>query len=306
MDGVEVECLRLAGRQHGVLSREQVEACGFSSRRIELRLASGAWRRLFPGVFRVEGAPETWRQKLKAASLWAGEHYALSHGTAAALQGFNEFRGVQLVHLTSLRHLRAKGVTVHQTEFLDRSQLSSLECFRVTNVPRTLLDLSVELPPPDIKSMFDEAMRRRWVTLERMESFLERSSSRPGVMLLRALTNEYAGGDGPTESELESRVLRLITSAGLPRPRKQKVVRAGRRLRRLDFSFEGTPVVIEADGYAWHASLDAFERDRERRNALTLRGYAVLQWTWRGLTERPGELLEELNELLARFTRRAA
>ena len=61
-------------------------------------------------------------------------------------------------------------------------------------------------------------------------------------------------------------------------------------------------MVIEADGYAWHATVDAFERDRQRRNELTLRGLQTLQWTWSALRERPEELLIELATLLGQYT----
>ncbi len=67
----------------------------------------------------------------------------------------------------------------------------------------------------------------------------------------------------------------------------------GRRVR-LDFRIPGTRVAIEADGYAHHATLSAFEGDRVRSNALTAAGYRVLHWTWQALRERPEELIDEL------------
>lgn len=302
MDEVELQCVRLAARQHGVLSRAQASDLRMSRTQLEWRVKSGAWQRLFPGVFRVEGAPSTWRQRLKAASLWAGEGHALSHGTAAALLGFEWFRGTSAVELTTVKNLRAAGVTTHRVGALLPRELVSVEGFRVTSVPRTLLDLAAVLPPDDVRRLADEAMRRKWMNVDRFEQLFERHGGSPGVKLLREFANEYAGGDGPTESALEDRVRELLAAAGLPKPVKQRPVYVGRRLRRLDFHFPGTPVVIEADGYAWHATVDAFERDRQRRNELTLRGLQTLQWTWSALRERPEELLIELATLLGQYT----
>lgn len=298
MDGAELRCLRVAARQHGVVSRAQVLETGVSSDQLGRRRRCGAWQRLFPGVFRVEGAPSTWRQRLKAAALWAGEGHALSHGTAAALHGFDWFRGTEAVELTTVKNLRANGVTTHVVSVLDPREVASVECFRVTSVPRTLLDLAAVLPMNDTRQLCDQAMRRKWMNLDRFEQLLERHGGSPGCKVLRALTHEYAGGDGPTESQLEDLVRTLLEQAGLPKPVKQRTVCAGRRLRRLDFHFPGTKVVIEADGYAWHASVEAFERDRQRRNALTLKGFLILQWTWSALQTRPEELLIELCTLL--------
>jgi len=272
-----------------------------SSDRLESRTRAGAWQRLFPGVFRVEGAPATWRQKLKAASLWAGEGHALSHATAAALHGFDWFRGTDAIALTTVKNLRAPGVLTHQVSVLQPREVASVECFRVTSVPRTLLDLSATLAPPEVKRLTDEAMRRKWMNVDRFEQLLERHGGSPGVKLLRELVDEYAGGDGPTESALEALVRDLLEQAGLPKPHKQRVVRTRRAVRRIDFHFPGTPVLIEADGFAWHATIDAFERDRQRRNELTLRGFQILQWTWSALRDRPEELLLELCTLLGQY-----
>ncbi|MDP3503840.1 MAG: DUF559 domain-containing protein [Myxococcales bacterium] len=75
---------------------------------------------------------------------------------------------------------------------------------------------------------------------------------------------------------------------------------------RLDFRFEGTNVVIEADGFAWHVNPVSFEKDRQRANALAARGFVVLHWTWAALEDRPDVLVAELQRALSNNQRRAA
>ena len=43
---------------------------------------------------------------------------------------------------------------------------------------------------------------------------------------------------------------------------------------------------------------DSWQRDRAKRNHLTLRGWAILQLTWEDLTERPDWVLASLSSVL--------
>jgi very-short-patch-repair endonuclease len=179
----------------------------------------------------------------------------------------------------------------------------NVQGFLVTSPTRTLLDLgSTTATGDDLRATADEALRRNMTTVEKLAVALKREKKeRPrGLSFLRGLVHEYQGGDGPCESELESRVLELLLPTGLPRPDRQKSIKVAGRFRRLDFFFEQYGVIIEADGYAYHSDTIAFEKDRERRNSLIARGLVVLQWTWKALEERPDELLQELTMVLKR------
>jgi hypothetical protein len=299
MRTVELRCLQLAARQDGVIGRSQARELGLSDRRISRRLASGRWRRLLPAVYAVAGAPGTWRQQLRATSLWAGRGFALSHRTAGALHGFDRFREGP-VELSLLRELEPPSwVVVHRAVSLPPRDLASAEGFRVTSVARTLADLCALEDEAVVRATFDEALRRRKTTLDQLQSALARGAYRRGVGVLRALIEASLGEGGPTESALEFRVVELLEMAGLPRPLRQRTIEVGGRVRRMDFRIPGTPVVIEADGYAFHSSLRTFEADRTRNNQLTARGLRVLHWTWAGVRDRPEELVSELLQTLA-------
>jgi very-short-patch-repair endonuclease len=272
---------------------------GFSDRQIELRLGCGRWVALHRGVYRVEGAPRTWHQQLKAASLWAARDFAISHRAAAALWGFARFQEGP-VELSVTRNLRLhRPAVIHQVTSLPAKDLASIAGLRVTSAARTLLDLSATEDRSGIRASVDEALRRKWTTLDRLETMVQGASHQRGVMVLRELLEHYRGGEAPTESELEALVDELLESEGLPRPTKQARVIVGGKLRRLDFRFPGLPVVIEADGYAYHSSVAAFERDRDRNNALISRGVMVLHWTWAALRDRPHDLIAQLRRTLA-------
>lgn len=287
------ESLALAGQQFGVISR--AEALHFLTLpQLAYRLRVGSWVQVFPRVYRVAGAPKTWRQTLEALSRWAGKGSALSHRTAAALHGLSRFEPGPL-EVTMTRQRRVpQGVRVHPVGALPAKDIAEVDELRATSATRTLLDLSAATDLPTLRATLDEALRRKLTTLERLNAAVARSKNRPGMPDLRKLLHEFAGGDGPTQSELEALVFEVIDSCGLPKPKKQRAVRVGSKVRRVDFSFVKEGVIIEADGYAHHATLESFEDDRARNNSLTAKGFRVLHWTWQALRDRPEELVLEL------------
>lgn len=297
----ELECLRVASRQHGVISRRQARDLGMSDRRITHRLASGRWEPLFPAVYRVEGSVRTWHQELRAALTWAGRRAAISHGAAAALLGFARFKPGAIELSAPGRHESRRLAVVHRVSALPPRELTWVDGLTVTAATRTLVDLAATEEPPTLRASVDEALRRKWTTLDKLEAALARSSYQRGVAALREMVDRLLGGEAPAESELEARVAEVLETAGFPRPIRQHVIRTRRGVRRMDFLIPGTRVVIEADGYAYHSSFDTFEDQRARHLDVTAKGLVVVPWTWRALDERPEELVEKLRQTLAAF-----
>ncbi|MBM4783948.1 MAG: hypothetical protein GQE15_40270 [Archangiaceae bacterium] len=273
------------------MSRAQVLAEGVTARQIDRRREKRRWVSVLPGVYRIEGAPLTWLQQVNAAALWAGETGVVCHRTAAALWGLPRFAERGPIHVRHPTYRPAPdGLVTHQTGLGPRDVVLH-EGFRVTTLPRTLLDLAATEAPADVRAAVDFVLARKRLSLDEFRALVIRSKGRRGVRLLRSMLRAFEGGDGPTESELEARVMDLIDAEGLPRPRRQTSLRVAGRWRRLDFFFPGTNVVIEADGFAWHSNPISFEKDRERANALAARGLVVLHWTWQALNERGGTLV---------------
>lgn len=287
----EVEGLVVAGESHGLVTRK--EASKFLTRsQIETRLRTGAWVRVFPTSFRVVGAPVTWRQHVVALSLWAGKGAVLSHRTAACLHGFNHFPEGPLEVTTSRQLSAHEGVRIFRVPAVPKCDRAEVDDLNVTNAARTLLDLAALTDRLTLRATFDQALREKKTTLEKLEAAVARSRKRPGIIDVRSLLQEFQGAGGPTESELEREALDLIELAGLPTPKVQWAVIVGSKRRRLDLLFKG--VVVEMDGYASHSGIDRFEDDRVRNNSLTAGGLRVLHWTWRAVHDRPDELIAEL------------
>lgn len=290
---LEVEGMVRASESSGLVTR--AEAMKFLTEdQLKTRLRTGAWVRVFPLVYRLVGAPESWRQRVEALLLWAGKGSVLSHRTAAALHGFNSFPEGPL-EVTMTREARApEGVRVHRVSALPPRDKTELDDLTVTSAARTLVDLARETDSLTLRATFDQTLREKKATLEDVEKATKRAKKRPGVSDMRELLHEFRGDGGPTDSELEFLALSLIEAAGLPRPKVQWSIVVGSKRRRLDLHFEGRGVVVETDGYASHSGIDAFEDDRVRNNSLIVRNLRVLHWTWRALHDRPEELIAEL------------
>jgi very-short-patch-repair endonuclease len=98
-----------------------------------------------------------------------------------------------------------------------------------------------------------------------------------------------------TRSEAEERFLALAREAGFPTPAVNVLV-AGHR---VDFLWRDNRLVVEVDGYRFHSSRAAFERDRRRDAELQAAEYRVVRVTWRQLVEEPVAVVARLALALA-------
>jgi very-short-patch-repair endonuclease len=78
-----------------------------------------------------------------------------------------------------------------------------------------------------------------------------------------------------TRSEAEIAFLQLVRDAGLPAPETNVNVLG----HEVDFLWREQKLIVEVDGFAYHSSRQAFERDR-RRDARLQAGFRVIRFTY--------------------------
>ena len=101
-------------------------------------------------------------------------------------------------------------------------------------------------------------------------------------------------------SALESLFRVLLVLAGLaPAETQYAVRRAGRLLGRVDFAWPALLLVVETDGFAFHADRATYRSDRRRTNALTLAGWRVLRFSWEDVVHEPERVVAEVTAALA-------
>jgi hypothetical protein len=291
-----VEVGELATRQGGVISREQLLALGVTGRAIAYWLASGRLYRVFRGVYALGHMAITEKGRLFAAVLACGNGAVLSHRSAATWRGIwrSERR---LVDVTVLGRTRTgqDGIDLHRVRRLDPRDVSVHQGIPVTGIPRTLLDFAEVAPARHLKRLIEETDRQRLFDGKAVHELLARSPGRHGLKPLRVLLSDFAY-DPHSRQELEARFFDLCKDAELPLPAMNAVV-AGRE---VDAHWAGTRLVVELDGWEFHRTQAAFERDRLKDQELIAAGYVVMRITWRQLTEEPEAVAMRLRKLLLR------
>jgi very-short-patch-repair endonuclease len=158
-----------------------------------------------------------------------------------------------------------------------------------------LLDLSGLLPGRELERAVEEAARTGLVRPAQLAALLARSPGRRGTGALRALL-ERTTAQTLTRSEAEGRLLALVRAVRLPHPELDVRI-AGHE---VDFLWRDAGLVVEVDGFAFHSTRSAFERDRLRDAELPGAGLAVLRVTWGQIVSEPEPLLVRLAQALAR------
>jgi very-short-patch-repair endonuclease len=272
----------LAARQHGVVTVRQLAAAGIGRNAVSHRLREGRLVRRHRGVYQVGPVASPLAAEM-AAVLACGHGAALSHHTAAALWGLRPAHPEMHVTIPG-RAIRApRGVRTHQTLSLRAAVHRGLP---LTTPARTLLDLTSHLSPTELARAAEQAQVLRPTSAAELRAQTGRGATR----LSAALPAEPS----LTRSEAEQRLLELIRSAGLPAP-ETNVRIAGHE---VDLVWRDAKLIVEVDGYAYHSSRAAFERDRVRDADLMQAGYRVLRVTWLQLTRTPRAVVARLATLL--------
>jgi very-short-patch-repair endonuclease len=116
---------------------------------------------------------------------------------------------------------------------------------------------------------------------------------------LGALLEARPASQRPMSFEFEGKLFRALTAARLPKPVSQfRVVLPNGGERFLDFAYPEVRLAIEADSSIWHASREAWEKDRERNNDLVALGWSFLLLTWDTVRYLPAEAASKVRDSL--------
>jgi very-short-patch-repair endonuclease len=186
------------------------------------------------------------------------------------------------------------GIRVHRTRALDRRDVRTCDGVPITTPARTLLDLAGEASARELERALAEAHVRRLTSHRDLLSLLARHGRRPGSPEIRRFVEGDRGAQ-LTRSQAEERFLALMRAAQLPMPDVN--VRIGPI--EVDFLWREERLVVEVDGFRFHASRAAFERDRLRDAELQASGFRVMRVTWRQLTRTREATLARIASALA-------
>jgi very-short-patch-repair endonuclease len=279
---------RLARRQHGVLTHEQLRVLGVTAQSIKHRVSTARLHPIHRGVYAL-GRPEVTRNgRWMAAVLRCGAGAVLSHLSAAELWEIAPISGeiTRLplsgeitqprrtvdVSVPCRRAPRAPGIVVHRRS-LEEGELTRRHGIPVTNPAQTLIDIATGLPRNRLEAAIAEADKRSLMTPDQLRRRLDRLPGSPGVGVLRRLLDRQVFR--LTDSDLERLFLPITRRAGLCPPH------TGQRLNgfKVDFYWPDLGLVVETDGLRYHRTAAQQTRDRLRDQAHTAAGLTTLRFT---------------------------
>lgn len=290
------DCAWLLDLQRGVIARWQAAAVGLDPATIDTLVRAGRWRQQYHGVYAAYTGEPPRESQLWAGVLRAGPGAALSHHTAAELDGLADRRR-KIIHVTvghdrrvriaaDDRHELAPRIVVHRSGRIDDIRHPARTPPR-TRVEETVVDLTqLSASFGDAFSWLSRGCGRRLVTPQLVRAAVGmRRRVRWREEILGALP---LIGEG-VHSYLECRyVLDVEQAHGLPTAERQaKFVRGARfpRSQYLDNLYEPYGLVVELDGSAAHLVEDRW-RDIHRDNFFARLGILTLRFSWADVRRR--------------------
>jgi very-short-patch-repair endonuclease len=201
----------------------------------------------------------------------------------------------EVVEVTVPRNTRLRrrpGTDLRRRDLVPRDVVER-NGLRVTALPLTVVEAAARRGGG--AKLMDSALQRH-VELPQLWRAHLRNKGRHGSPAARRLLQ--AASDG-ARSEAQRLLVKLLRDNGITGWKTNYPVGG----YKIDVAFPKQKVAIEADGWAFHTSLEDFQNDREPQNKIALLGWQVLRFTWLDLTEYPQRVLAEIQFAIAREVR---
>jgi hypothetical protein len=288
---------QLAWRQWGVVTRDQLRDLGLSDDDIDYRIAVGRLRLIHRGVYAV-GHHRVQPEGVWLAAVYAGGIEAvLSHRSSARLWRLLPWEGrIEVTAPTNRRKRPGIHYFRSSVESFDRTTHRGIP---VTTVARTLFDLGA-VDAARIPKALEQADVLQLLDVRELQRLVDDHPRRPGTSAIRAALASAAAWRGITRSELEQRFRALVEKAGLPVPVLNCHLGVGDLEIEADAVWHEAQLIVELDGYAFHRTQAAFERDRARDRAAVGAGWRVIRITWRQLADDSNAVIGDLRSALSR------
>ncbi|HEY5786023.1 MAG TPA: DUF559 domain-containing protein [Microlunatus sp.] len=230
---------------------------------------------------------------IKAAAVARWDPSAVICGrAAAALTYWPKITVGPLVVASPVRHARRRGFTFVERR-IPADLVREVEHVRIT-VPALT---AVELATSDFTDPIDIALRQRVASLPSMHEAIQLTPHRRGHTDRRRVLLDSRDEPWSAAERLAQRIYRRAGITGWATNLKTVVPDIGTYY--LDIAFRRGRVASEIDGRLHETDVDLFESDRIRQNALMLRGWLVLRFTWHMLDQDPAYVIATTQEAVA-------
>jgi predicted transcriptional regulator of viral defense system len=297
-DAVDRAIAAIAGRQHGIVSREQLLALGLTSGEIQYRISIGRLHPIHSGVYAVGHLPISPHAYAYAAVLACGPEAALSHSSAAMLWRIAKEWQFPL-EVTARAQRTHRRLRIHRSRTLTEADVTEHFGIRVTSPARTLFDNAPRLDDVRLGRALNDLRASHYLSLDDLFELLERH---PPTSVTKRLRAHLAHPEEPpTRSELEDAFVRFAKRYGLPRHR----INTGVSGREADIFFPEHRLVVEVDSWEYHRDRAQFESDRDRDATRLAAEIATVRVTWERMNLTPRREADRLLAILAQRSRGA-
>jgi len=286
---------------HGLVSLSAALQRGLGRATWFRALQDGRLTLVHRGVARLPGAPTTREQAIAAAVLATGPGSLASHRSAAHLWGIArpDDDPVEVIVTRRNRSPDIDGVIVHRPR--DQRDLKPTLKARIpaTNVLRLLCDLGA-VDPATVPAAVGHVVTARLASPVALRAAIDRHSrrGRHGTPAFRTALEEWVIDGKPVDSVLEPAMRRLFEIHRLP-PYEFHARIAGFE---VDFWIVGTPIVLECDGWEFHAKSRAQQDADAARDAhLAEHGVLSLRFTYHQIVRRPAEQARRIAAIVRRW-----
>lgn len=302
MDSAWNDLIRLARRQHDVVSRRQALALGVPSSTLHRRLVRDGWDIPVPGVAVAPWATDGPQLRAAIAGWAIAPGGGVTGDTALALHGLRvPFPSRPLVVVPHDRTGTSRSVAdVIRSRTLQPSDVGRHDGVPCVSPHRAVLDLAARSPAADLRERLIDLRQQRVLDLDDLGRWLEGSRGARGrPRLLRAVAEVSGSG---ADSVLTRRVEQALREAGLTPDTYPAVIDIGERVLHPDITFSRHRVAIECDSLGFHADQRALDRDARKHNAYRLSGWTSLRITWLRSRRDLHGFISEVRRTLARTT----
>jgi very-short-patch-repair endonuclease len=289
---------RLARAQHGVVTRADLLALGFSDKGVKHRLATGRLHQVAAGIY-VVGRPQlTPHGRWMAAVLACGDGAVLSHRSAAELWGIGrEWERRIDVSIGRRSVITRRGIKVRSRPALPSKNVTRRHNIPVTDPIQTLIDLATELKLLRLERAVNEADKLDLVDPETLRRELDGYVGMPGAKALRTMLDRHTFR--LSDSDLEVFFRPLALAAGFPLPLSKHVVLG----YEVDFWFPDHGLVVETDGLRYHRTPAQQARAVKRDQKHAAAGLRVLRFTHWQIAYAPDEVTDVLRRIRQYLTK---
>lgn len=291
----------VAAAQDGLITREQLRACGVARWSVQHRIATERWVQHTPTVIGVVTGPLSPSQQRWLGVLHAGGVALLGGLSAAGEFGLANWERPKVTVLIGKDQDVGAGHPLidYRRTRRDLGQMRHLgRCLPTAQLePSLLLFASWQRSARTADGIIAAAVQQRLTTPDALAWWLERLTPIRGAARFRRALLEIGEG---AHSRAEMDVRRLCRTHGLKAPDRQ-IRRRGSdgRCRFTDCEWQvgpGVRVVLEVDG-AFHMDVAHWEDDIARQRSLTERGLVVVRCTARELRDEPARVAHDLRRL---------